>query len=281
MIAEPAEERGAGARAMLRDGLYERFPRPDFVFGLHISAEQPAGSIAYTEGYAMANVDSVDIAVHGVGGHGAYPHKTLDPVVLSAQIVNGLQTLVSRNIEPIEAGVVTVGSIHGGFKHNVIPDRVDLQLTVRSFTDETRKVLLDGIDRIVRGQAIAMGIPENLLPEVKLLDEHTPALYNDPALTQRLAGVLRERLGEERVVAVDPVMGGEDFSEYGRTEPRVPIAYFWVGGVDPDALEAAKASGQSLPSLHSAKFAPVPRPAITTGVITMTTVALELLGTGS
>jgi hippurate hydrolase len=281
MVAEPAEERGAGARALLRDGLYERFPRPDFVFGLHISAEQPAGRIAYTEGYTMANVDSVDLTVHGMGGHGAYPHKTVDPIVLSAQIVNGLQTLVSRNVEPLQAGVVTVGSIHGGLKHNVIPDRVDMQLTVRSFTDETRKLLLDGIHRVARGQAIAMGVPEDRLPEIRLRDEHTPALYNDPALTRRLVGVLKAQLGEEGVVAVDPVMGGEDFSEYGRTEPRVPIAFFWVGGVDPEKFEAAKAEGRPLPSLHSSKFAPLPRPAITAGVMTMTTVALELLGTGS
>jgi amidohydrolase len=278
MIGQPAEERGAGARAMLEDGLYERFPRPDFAFGMHDSADLPAGRIGYAPGYALASVDSVDVTVHGIGGHGAYPHKTKDPIVLSAEIINALQTLVSREIEPIQAGVVTVGSIHGGFKHNVIPDRVDMQLTVRSYTDETRATLLDGIRRIARGQALSAGLPDDLLPDVTLLDEHTPALYNDPALTEQLAGVLKQRFGDDRVVKVDPVMGGEDFSEYGRTTPKVPIAFFWLGAVDPERYAAARAGGPPLPSLHSAEFAPLPEPTIETGVEAMTTVALELLG---
>jgi hippurate hydrolase len=279
LIAQPAEERGAGARAMLADGLFELFPRPDYVFGLHASAERPAGEIAWVPGYAMANVDSVDIAVHGAGGHGAYPHKTRDPIVLAAQIINALQTLVSRELQPGEAGVVTVGSIHGGLKHNVIPDRVDLQLTVRSYTDETRAILLDGIRRIAAGQARAMGMPEDRLPEVSVKDEFTPALYNDPELTARLVAVLQRELGADRVVQVEPVMGGEDFSEFGRTEPKIPIAYFWLGAVDPAKFAEATAAGTSLPSLHSPLFAPLPEPTIRTGVQAMTAAALELLRT--
>jgi len=278
MVAEPAEERGAGARAMLRDGLFELFPRPDFVFGLHASAEIPAGQVGWVPGYAFANVDMVDVAVRGVGGHGAFPHKTRDPVVLSAQIINALQTLVSREMVPGEAGVVTVGSIHGGLKHNVIPDRVDLQLTVRSYTDENRKLLLDGIRRIAEGQARSAGIPENLLPEVSIRDEYTPALYNDPELTQRLVTAMQNRLGAERLVQWQPVMGGDDFSEYGRVEPRIPIAYFWLGAVDPEKVKAAEAAGEELPSLHSSQFAPLPEPTLRTGVDAMTAAALELLG---
>jgi hippurate hydrolase len=264
---------------MLEDGLFELFPRPDYVFGLHASAERPAGEIAWVPGYAMANVDSVDIAVHGAGGHGAYPHKTRDPIVLAAQIINALQTLVSRELQPGEAGVVTVGSIHGGLKHNVIPDRVDLQLTVRSYTDETRAILLDGIRRIAAGQARAMGMPEDRLPEVSVKDEFTPALYNDPELTARLVAVLQRELGADRVVQVEPVMGGEDFSEFGRTEPKIPIAYFWLGAVDPARFAEATAAGTSLPSLHSPLFAPLPEPTIRTGVQAMTAAALELLRT--
>ena len=184
LIGQPAEERGAGARAMLADGLFERFPVPDYNLALHTSAGLPAGSIGYTSGYALASVDSVDLTVFGIGGHGAYPHTTRDPVVLAAQIVNALQTLVAREIAPIEPGVVTVGSIHGGSKHNIIPDRVDLQITVRSYSDETRDTLIDGIRRIARGQALAMGLPEDRLPQVTVRDERTRSTYNDPALME-------------------------------------------------------------------------------------------------
>ncbi len=276
MIGQPAEERGAGARAMLTDGLYTRFPRPDYAMGLHVSASLPAGQIGFVEGYAMANVDSVDITLFGVGGHGAYPHTTKDPIVLAAQIVNALQTLVSRTIPPIEAGVVTVGSIHGGTKHNIIPDQVDLQLTVRSYSDQTRDALLGGIRRIVRAQALGMGLPEEKLPRVKVRDEYTPALYNDPALTKRVVKVLQAQFGKEQVRETKPVMGGEDFSQYGRTEPRVPSFFFWLGAVDPAAIQSSEKKGEALPSLHSAYFAPVPETSILTGVEAMTATALDL-----
>ena len=278
MIAQPAEERGAGARAMLKDGLFERFPRPDYNLGMHVSASLPAGTVIHTQGYVMAAVDSVDITIYGVGGHGAYPQRTKDPVVLSAQIINALQTLVSREIKPIDAGVVTVGSIHGGTKHNIIPDEVKLQLTVRSYTDETRTKLLEGIKRIARGQAIAMGLPDDKLPDVKIADESTPSTYNNPELADRIVNVLKAKLKDVQIIPGEPVMGGEDFSQYGRVEPKIPSLFLFIGGVYADKYAAATEKGEVLPSLHSPFFAPDPEPTILTGVEVMTTGALELLG---
>ena len=277
MIAQPAEERGAGARAMINDGLFERFPRPDYNLGLHVHSSIAAGNISYVPGYAMANVDSVDITVFGIGGHGAYPHMTRDPIVLSAQIINALQTLVSREIPPIEAGVVTVGSIHGGTKHNIIPDRVDMQLTVRSYSDAVRDQLLDGIRRIALSQARSMGLPEDKLPVVKVLDEHTPALYNDPELTDRMVAVLQREFGKDRITRTTPEMGGEDFAEYGRVEPRIPSVFLWLGSIAPEKIRSSASGNTPLPSLHSPFYAPAPHPTIVTGVEALTTEALELL----
>ena len=225
----------------------------------------------------MANVDSVDIIVHGTGGHGAAPHLTHDPIVLSAYIVTALQTLVARNLNPIDQGVVTVGSIHGGTKHNIISDRVDLQLTVRSYTDENRALLLEGIARIARAQALAMGLPEDRLPEVIVKNEYTPALYNDPDLSNRLAGVLRAELGEANVELSKPVMGGEDFARFGRTEESIPGFYFWLGAADPEKHAGAKSRGLQLPATHSPFFLPSYELTLETGVRVMTAAALELL----
>ena len=277
LVAQPAEERGLGARAMIEDGLFTRFPRPDYNLGLHVTANLPAGQAGYKPEYAMANVDSVDIIVHGTGGHGAAPHLTHDPIVLSAYIVTQLQTLVARNLNPIEQGVVTVGSIHGGAKHNIISDRVDMQLTVRSYSDENRALLLDGIARIAKAQGRAMGLPEDRLPEVIVKNEYTPALYNNPELSNRLAAVIRAELGEENVELSKPVMGGEDFAMYGRTEPRIPGFYFWLGGADPEAHAAAKAEGRKLPATHSPYFLPSYELTLQTGVRAMTASALNLL----
>ena len=278
MIGQPAEERGSGARAMLADGLFEEFPRPDFALALHSNATLPAGTIGYCEGYALANVDMVDIHIYGSGGHGAYPHTTKDPIVLAAQIILGLQTIVSREIKPLEPAVVTVGSIHGGTKHNIIPDEVKLQLTLRSYSDEVRSQTIEAVKRITRGIATAAGVLEDRLPTVSLREEYTPSTYNDPELTQRVAGVFRAILGERNVVEAEPVMGGEDFSLYGREEPRVPISIFWLGTVDPKKVEESRRTGQGLPSLHSALFAPLPEQSIKTGVKAMSAAALELLG---
>lgn len=280
MIGQPAEERGAGARAMLADGLFERFPRPDYNVALHVSAESPAGMITYVPGWAMANVDSVDITVHGIGGHGAYPHMTRDPVVLASSIIMNLQTLVSREIKPLEPAVVTVGSIHGGAKHNVISDRVDLQLTVRSYSDEVREALLAGIERIAVSQARTLGFPEDKLPEVTVREEYTPSVRNDPDLADRLAGVFRIALGEDSVSIGEPSLAGEDFALYGRSEPPIPSLLFWMGAVKQSTFQSAQDDGTALPSLHSPFFAPDPGPTIENGVTAMTSAALELLDPG-
>jgi len=281
MIGQPAEELGLGAKAMLDDGLYSRIPTPDYNLALHVSASQPAGMVAYTPGWALANVDSVDIEIPGVGGHGAYPHTTKDPIVLSAYIVTALQTLVSRETSPVDSAVVTVGSIHGGAKHNIIPDSVHLQLTVRSYSDETRERLLSGIARIARAQAQAFGMPEELYPTVTVEDPYTPSTYNDPELSARVASAIGGQLGAEQVIQTDPVMGGEDFSQYGRTDENIPGVIFWLGAVEPGRYAAAQAAGESLPSLHSSLFAPAPEATITTGVEAMTSAALALLGADS
>ena len=275
-IAQPAEERGAGARAMLADGLFKKFPLPDYCLALHVSADQPAGTLGYTSGFAMANVDSVDITVRGVGGHGSQPQSTKDPIVLAAQIVLALQTIVSREIHPLDPAVVTVGSIHGGTKHNIIPDEVHLQLTIRSYSDEVREKLIAAIKRISIGQAMAAGLPEEKHPLVKVKDEYTPAAYNDPKLVARVNGIFEKWFGKDVLIERKPTMGGEDFGRYGRTEHKIPIYMFRLGGVSSAAMKQAQALGQPLPSLHSAKFAP-DTACIKTGVTAMSAAVLELL----
>ena len=270
-VGQPAEERGTGAARMLAAGLYQRFPRPDHALALHISAELPAGAVGLVAGYALASVDSVDVTIHGRGGHGAYPHKAVDPVVIAARVVMALQTLVSRENNPLDPAVVTVGSIHGGAKHNVIPDEVRLQLTVRSYADPVRRALIAGIRRIAEAEASAAGAPKK---PVVVVSESTPSTLNDPALTERAAAVLARVLGKDRVHRPPPVMGGEDFSEYGRA--GVPALIFWLGVVPPAQLAAARASGAPMPSLHSATLAPDPA-AIPVGVRSLVSIALELL----
>jgi hippurate hydrolase len=278
MILQPAEEIGLGAKSMIEDGLFTRFPRPDYVIGLHDSADAPAGSLAYGSGYVMANVDSVDITVKGVGGHGAYPQTTKDPIVVAARIVSTLQTLVSRELDPTEAGVVTVGAFNGGFKHNIIPDEAKLQLTVRSFADATRDKLLKGIERITKAEAMAAGLDGDLAPSVSFKQDYTPSLYNHPDLVKRLEPVLKAAAGGAEVSVVTPTMGGEDFARYGREEPRIPIMMFWLGAVPKSAYDTAqKPDAAPLPSLHSSTFAPDPDPTIAAGVKAMTASAMELL----
>jgi len=276
LIAQPAEEIGIGARAMLEDGLYERFPVPDYNLAFHVSPDLPAGRIGYVSGYALANVDSVDITVYGTGGHGAFPQQTRDPIVIAARIVLALQTIVSRELSPLDSAVVTVGSIHGGTRHNIIPDAVTLQLTVRSYSDETRDFLLRRIREISQGIARSARIPEERLPRVTVKDEYTPAVYNDPDLLNRIVPVLKSTLGETAVMAVDPVMAGEDFARYGRTEERIPGALLWLGAVNGARYQAKQASGEALPGLHSARFAPDAGATIATGVRAMRAVLLEL-----
>tara|TARA_R100001129_G_scaffold156086_1_gene119229 strand:+ start:501 stop:1958 length:1458 start_codon:yes stop_codon:yes gene_type:complete len=273
MIAQPAEEIGLGAQAMLADGLYSRFPQPDYNLALHVSASAPAGTIVYTKGYAMANVDSVDITVKGVGGHGAYPHTTRDPVLVASHIVVALQSLVSRNTNPQDSAVVTVGSFKAGAKHNIISDEATLLLTVRSYDDSTRQMLLDGIERIAKAQAEAFGAPE---PIIKVEQDYTPSLFNNADLADKAMTAVADAIGSDNVKEVQPVMGGEDFSQFGRTEENIPGLLFWVGAVSPDKYQASQDSSLPLPSLHSPFFAPDYDPTIATGVEAMTAAALEL-----
>jgi amidohydrolase len=279
MILQPAEEIGSGARAMLADGLYTRFPKPKYVIGFHDAAQFPAGAIGYSSGFALANVDTVDIKVKGVGGHGAYPHTTKDPIVLASRIVGTLQTLVSREVDPQDAAVVTVGSFHGGAKHNIISDEVTMLLTVRSYSDATRKMLLDGIRRIAKGEAEAAGMPPEKMPEVTIAEnEFTPATYNTPELTARIAALFKARFGDARVVATPPVMGGEDFSEFYRADKaNVESLIFWVGGVPQAEYDAVMKNGKGLPSLHSPFWSPDAGEVISTATEAMTAAAMELM----
>ncbi|RYI18343.1 MAG: amidohydrolase [Acetobacteraceae bacterium] len=277
MIAQPAEEIGQGARAMLKDGLYTRFPKPGTVIAFHDSASLPAGTIGYVDGYTMANVDSVDIVVKGVGGHGAYPHLAKDPIVIASRIVSTLQTLIAREVDPLESGVVTVGSFQAGTKHNIIPPEARLQLTVRSYTPEVRQQLLSGIARIAKGEAIAAGLPDELLPIVTHQDQRTPATFNTHDITTRMASAFTERFGKERVVTVRPQMGGEDFSEFYLADKSIQALLFWVGGVRKDKWDAAKGDLTKLPSIHSPFWAPDAEAVVSTAVDAMTTAALDVL----
>ncbi|MEE4539646.1 MAG: amidohydrolase [Erythrobacter sp.] len=277
MILQPAEEIGEGALAMLEDGLYERFPKPDYVLAFHDAAQAPAGMIGYSKGFALANVDSVDIVVPGIGGHGAYPHTTKDPVVIGASIVMRLQTLVSREIPPLEAAVVTVGSFRAGSKHNIVPDEARLQLTVRSYTDEVRTQLLEGIARIARAEALAAGMPEDKLPSVTVQDPYTPATYNDPDFTERVMATLSDRF-EGRIFEVPSVMGGEDFGQFRRADPDgIESLIFWVGGVPQAEYEAAQRGEAELVSLHSPFWAPDAPVVIATATEALTAATLDLM----
>ena len=277
-VAQPAEETGSGARALLHGGLYDRFGKPDYALGFHDRAEMQTGHIGVTEGYTYANVDSIDVTVRGMGGHGAYPHKTKDPVVLAAEMINAWQTIASRETDPVDPVVVTVGSIHGGTKHNIIPDEVKMQVTVRTYKPEVRKQVLAAIDRIAKGCALAAGIPADRAPIVEIhKDEFTPSTYNNPELTKRLVKIWKQVLGPDNVEATEPTMGGEDFSEYSLPDHSIPAVDFHIGAVEPVKVAESKKTGMPLPSLHSSRFAPVPEPTIRIGTIAMTSAVLELM----
>ena len=277
-VAQPAEEIGAGARALLKDGLYDRFGKPNFALGFHDKADLQTGHIGVTEGFTSANVDSVDVTVRGVGGHGAYPHKTKDPIVLAAEMINAWQTIVSRENNPLDPIVITVGAIHGGTKHNIIPDEVKMQLTVRTYKSEVREHVLAAIERIAKGMAAAGGMPPERAPIVSVSkDQFCPATYNNPELAKRLVAVWKKSLGNDDVKIVDPTMGGDDFSEYSLPDHSIPAVYFHFGAVESAKIAEYKEKGKELPTLHSSKFAPVPEPTIRTGVIGMTAAVLELM----
>lgn len=261
LIAQPAEERGAGARAMLADGLFERFGKPDYAVAVHVDAQTAAGKIRYRAGYSMANVNSVDITLRGRGGHGAAPHQAIDPVVMAARLVMDLQTIVGREVKPTDPAVITVGSIHAGTKHNIIPAECRLQLTVRSYGDDVRKQLLAAIVRKAKATAASSDAPE---PVINAVVEGTPALFNNEKLVERLIPVWKRELGAESVLEGEQSLGGEDFSEYGRA--GVPIVMFRLGVVEAKRLAGFERVGQPAPSLHSALFYPDPEESLSTGI---------------
>ena len=278
MILQPGEEVGLGAKAMIDDGLFTRFPKPDTILAFHDSAELPAGVIGITDSYSTANVDSVAIDVKGIGGHGAYPQNTRDPIVLASRIVVALQTLVSRENDPQQPAVVTVGTFHAGTKQNIIPDDAKLELTVRSYSPETRKLLLDGIERIARGEAIAAGMPDDKMPVVTVSrDMYTPSTFNTEALSKRMTALFAERFGADRVVAPKPLMAGEDFGRYWLADKSKQSMLFWVGGVPKAKWDAAKGDTSKLPSLHSPFWAPDAEAVISTATEAMTAAALDVL----
>jgi amidohydrolase len=278
LIGQPAEETIDGARAMLADGLYSRIPKPDYALALHDYSDMEVGKVGYTSGYALASSTSVDVIIRGRGAHGSRPEVSKDPIVLAAEFIMAIQTIVSRENSPFDPAVVTVGAIHGGTKYNIIPDDVHLQLTIRTYKEEVRQHILASLDRIAKGVALAGGVPEDRAPIVKASDtEVTPAMYNDPALTAREAAALRQGLGAENVVEQPPVMGSEDFGQFGLEGHQIPTFMFRVGAIDEERIAKSQQSGVPLPSLHSSLFWPVPEPTIRTGVRAMTVAVLELM----
>jgi hippurate hydrolase len=277
MVAQPAEEVGGGAKAMLSEGLFSKYAKPDHIIALHVSASVPAGKISMKNEYTMASVDSVDITIKGKGGHGAYPHTTIDPVVIAARTVLALQTITSRELSPLEPSVITVGSIHGGSKHNVISDEVKLQLTLRSYNPNIRSAQIAAIKRITAGIAQSAGLNELNYPVVYVHeDESIPSTYNNPAQTDIVRNSITSAIGDTNVLETQAVMAGEDFGLYGRTDENIPITLFWLGGVNQAQYADSIKTGEVLPSLHSSKFAPDYKVAIPTGIKAMSNAAVAL-----
>jgi hippurate hydrolase len=278
LVGQPAEETIDGAKAMLADGLYERFGRPDFAVALHDSSELEAGKVTYTSGYFLASATAIDIAIRGIGGHASRPESARDPIVLAAQVVLALQTIVSRENSPFDPVVLTIGSIHGGTRYNIIPDEVKLQLSLRTYREEVRQRILASIERIARNTALAAGVPDDRLPVVKASDtEVTPATYNTPALADRLGAVLKRTIGEENVTEMARRMGSEDFGRFGLDGHEIPTFMFGLGAVAPEKVAQSKQTGTPLPSLHSPLFYPLPEPTIRTGIKAMSAMVMELL----
>jgi amidohydrolase len=278
LIGQPSEETIDGAKAMLADHIYERFGRPDFAIALHDTNELAAGTVALVSGAAQAGSTSVDVTLQGVGGHGAHPQSAKDPVVMAGEFIVQLQTIVSRQEDPSDPAVVTIGTIHGGTKRNIIPGEVKLEITARAFSDRARQIIIDGIRRTAAGVALSAGVPESLAPIVTVLEnESAPVMYNDPALTARAKAALIATLGAPNVLTSSPVMESEDFGNFGLEGHRIPELMFGLGAMDPGKLAEARAAGRSLPGPHNAMFQPVPEPTLRTGVTAMSSVAIALL----
>ena len=276
LIGQPSEEVVEGARAMLADHLYERFGTPDLAIALHDTNTRAAGTASVTSGAAMAAVTSIDVTLRGVGGHGARPHEGKDPVVMAGEFIVQLQTIVSRQEDPRDPAVVTIGSIHGGSKRNVIPDEVKLELTTRAFSDKAMQIIIDGVKRTAQGVALSAGVPADRAPIITF-HESSPVTYNDPALTARVRAALVKALGAQNVFDEDPFTFSEDFGEFGLEGHKIPTVMFWLGAMNPAKFAAARTEGKLLPGLHTSLFQPDPEPTLRTGVTAMTSVALDLL----
>ncbi|MEQ8686103.1 MAG: amidohydrolase [Imperialibacter sp.] len=280
MIGQPAEEIGAGAKLMLEAGLYEKFPVPDYGVGLHCSPTIPTGKVGFGKGYTMANSEAISIKVFGQGAHGASPHMSIDPVVMASMLVMELQTIVSRNLNPLDNAVVSVGVIKGGTKYNIIPDEVTLELTVRTFTEEVRLKIHQRIKEIARGVAISAGLPEDKYPEVIIPETFTPANFNNEALVDRLSASATKAIGADNVVTAEPQMVAEDFSRYGKTTHKVPTTLFWLGTVPPERAAKVAKGEMTLPGLHSPFYYPAIETSIATGVKVTSTGLLDLFKGG-
>ena len=276
MIGQPAEEIGAGAAMMLKEGLFEKFPVPNYGIALHSSPTIPSGKVGFGKGYIMANTESVDIKVYGQGAHGASPHMSIDPIVTASVIIMELQTIVSRNINPLDDAVITVGSIKGGTKHNIIPDEVDLQLTIRTYKEEVRNLIHKRIKEICNGVASSMGLEKSRWPKVVIPDTFTPANYNDEKLVDIMKKVSISAIGNENVVVSEPQMVGEDFARYGNTDHDIPTVMYWLGTVPKERIEKYNLGEYALPALHSPFYYPEIENSIRTGVLVSTESLIEL-----
>ena len=278
LIGQPSEETIDGAKAMLADQLYERFGKPDFAVALHDTNELAAGTVAMVSGAAQAGSTSIDVTLRGIGGHGAHPQSAKDPIVMAGEFIVQLQTIVSRQEDPSDPAVVTIGTIHGGTKRNIIPSEVKLEITARTFSDKARQIIIDGIRRTAAGVALSAGVPEDLAPIVSVLEnESAPVMYNDPALTARIKAALVTALGAQNVLSSSPVMESEDFGNFGLDGHKIPSLMFGLGAMDAGKLAEARAAGKSLPGPHNALFQPVPEPTLRAGVTAMSSVAIALL----
>jgi hippurate hydrolase len=278
LVGQPSEETIDGAKAMLADHLYERFGKPDHIIGLHDTSELPAGSVGLTSGVMQASSTSIDVVIRGIGGHGAAPQAGRDPITLAALYITQIQTIVSREENPLDPTVVTVGDIHGGTKRNIIPDEVKLELTTRSFSDKGRDTVIRGLQQMAAGITASAGLPPEKAATVTVLDdESTPVEYNDPAMTGQVKGILVKALGADRVFDLPRVMGSEDVGVFALPSHEIPLVYFRLGAMDPAKLAAAHAAGRELPGPHTSRFEPLPEPTLRTGVTAMTSVALSLL----
>lgn len=277
-VGQPAEEGTMGAQAMLDDKLFSRFPVPDMALAYHVSPELPSGTIGYYPGPIFAGVQTVEITVYGSGGHGATPHKTIDPIVLSAKIILDIQTIVSRKINPVKPAVVTVGSIQGGTRSNIIPDEVKMLLTVRFFEIDVYNTIIESLTNITRGAAISAGLPEEKMPKLVFDESLDMPVSNDPALVMDAVNSMKDILGEVNVIRVDPAMVAEDFGRYGLTAEKVPIGLFWLGGVNRESYKEFEKNKRSLPPLHNSSFAPDFDPTFSTGVSAMSRTVIDLFG---